>query len=124
MLVYNLGAPNWIYGASVTEQDVTKAYLKLSETGSLSVCHLEKPFIKSGTSDCFNCVSPNNIFDLSTQTCTNCPSNSTLNDKTHTCEAKQKNITSINTISNTTSSSNSSANNTVNNTAEIGRAHV
>ena len=52
----------------------------------MTACPADKPYIKLGSTQCFNCQAPNNIFDLTTQECISCPGNTTLNTTTHQCQ--------------------------------------
>jgi hypothetical protein len=61
-------------------------YQQLAEHGTVTACPADKPYIKLGSTQCFNCQAPNNIFDLTTQECISCPGNTTLNTTTHQCQ--------------------------------------
>lgn len=82
---FNNSAQNWVYG-SITPTDIVGFYQQLAEHGTVTACPADKPYIKLGSTQCFNCQAPNNIFDLTTQECISCPGNTTLNTTTHQCQ--------------------------------------
>lgn len=83
---FNNSTQNWVYGANVTKNDITTLYQQISEHGTVTACPADKPYIKLGTTTCFNCQAPTPIFDLTKQECISCPGNTTLNTTTHKCQ--------------------------------------
>lgn len=48
-----------------------------------TACPSDKPFFANG--NCFNCESPNSLFNLTSKQCTTCPNGSTFSQDKHAC---------------------------------------
>lgn len=58
----------------------------LNQTQPIKPCDISTPYVSSG--NCINCFSPTPYFNLTSQQCEDCPSNTNYNNVTHKCQPK------------------------------------
>ena len=90
----NLNSNNWILG-NTTQSDFYLNKFNLFTTANVTKCPLDKPFVLNGTKDCTNCKG-DLLFELSSETCVQCPKNTVYNSELHICASPVNGTTSIN----------------------------
>lgn len=90
----NLNAKNWILG-NTTQSDFYLKKFNLFSTTNVTKCPLDKPYVLNNTKICTNC-NGDLLFELSSETCVQCPKNTVLDSGLHVCSSPANGTTSIN----------------------------
>lgn len=81
----NLLSDRWLLG-NLTLRQITKQYVDRSlNNPNVTNCPISSPFWNGNA--CSDCLAPNNLFDLSTKSCSSCPIGTNLNLNTRDCES-------------------------------------